>query len=65
MSVSNDDESAATSSGERHRLLDLRKTLRLNVDFGPGIEGLSPCVVKVIRGVPKCDVVVELRELLS
>ena len=34
MSVADDDQPAATSSGECHRHLDLGDTLGLDVDFG-------------------------------
>ena len=65
MGVSDDDESSATSSGERDGLLDLRKGLRLDVDFGPRIVRLSPCVMEMVCGVSKGNVVVELGKLLS
>lgn len=65
MGVSDDDQAAATSSRERHRLLDLGHALGLYVDFRSGIEGLGPCMMDMLRGIAERDSGVEFGKLLS
>jgi hypothetical protein len=65
MGVADDDQPSATSSGECHRHLDLGDALGLDVDFGSLIKGLRPCVVKMLHGISKGDIAIELGELLG
>ena len=62
MPASDGGDAASASSREVHQLLDLSDRLRLDVEFGGGVEGSCPGRLGAVRDGAEGDIIVELAQ---